>query len=75
MTWPISSTLPLPNRVAGVSRRSGATRRLADLQVERQGQADGLLQARLGVARGAAALPVGMDDEGALDRRLAVNGL
>ena len=48
---PISATLPLPNRVAGVSVRSGDDQRVAHLQVERLGQADGLVQPRLRRAR------------------------
>ena len=46
---------------------------LADLQIERQRQADGLFQSRGRGPRRAPALAVWMDDDGALDRRLAVN--
>src|SRR6185437_16998041 len=45
---------------------------LANLQVQRQGEAYGFFQARVRPARRVAALPVGMDDDGALDGRLTI---
>jgi len=46
---------------------------VADLQVERERQAAGFVQPRLRAARSAAGLSVWVDDEGALNRRLAIN--
>ena len=72
---PISSTLPLPNRVAGVScaqRHDHASR-------GPRGRAPGpgrrpLPGAPRRRAERAARVPVGMDDDGALDGRLTVYG-
>ena len=46
----------------------------ADLEVEGERQAHGLFQARVRLPRRATTLPVGMDDNGALDRRLTIYG-
>jgi hypothetical protein len=46
---------------------------LADLQVERGGEALGLLQARVSAARGRGALPLRVDHDGALDGRFVLD--
>ena len=65
----ISSTLPLPSRVAGTGRASGAISAHDHIQTDGRGQADRFGQARFGIAQrriGArAVLGLDMDDEGA----------
>ena len=47
---------------------------LTHLEVEGEGEAGGLFQPGLRMARGTAAVPRGMDNQGALDGRLTVYG-
>ena len=46
---------------------------LAHLQIQGQGQADSLFQARFRITGRAAPFPVRMDDDGALNGRFAIN--
>ena len=64
--------LALAEQGGGRQAAQGRDQGLADLQVEGQRQAHGLLQAHVGGPGGHASVPVGVDDNGALDRRLTI---
>ena len=67
--------LALAEQGGGRALAQRGDERLADLQIEREGEAGGLFQTGLGGAGGVPPLMLGMDDDGALDRRLTVYGL
>jgi hypothetical protein len=62
-----------PEQGGGVSRRSGAMIRSRTSRSRASAKADGFFQARLSAPGGGLRVPVGVDDDGALDRRRVIN--
>ncbi len=63
-----------PEQGGGRDRAQGYDQALADVEVQGLGQADGLVQTRLGGPQRGLARADGMDDEGDLDLRSPING-